>query len=225
MANATPSAGQNQSEVFYLESTNNGKDWMTAGNMGTPIKITNYQAGGFKVVAYDDVAAVYDYSDNLHIIWNTYASGNTNDVTLWHWSAGGGVRKIGSHSASSGCDPGDWNLILAKMTAGVEYQALDSAYNYIYATYTKFRDGDISAAKFANGDIYLKASSNGGVTWGPEINLTNTSSDGCAAGDCESEHWSSEVEDYKNSKLAKKIRKIGLGKQNGGGKRQAVKNR
>lgn len=36
---------------------------------------------------------------------------------------------------------------------------------------------------------------------------------------------SSEVEDYKNSKLTKKIRKIGLDKGNGGGKRQAVKNR
>ena len=36
---------------------------------------------------------------------------------------------------------------------------------------------------------------------------------------------SSEVEDYQNSKLAKKMRKIGLDKGNGGGKRQAVKNR
>ena len=36
---------------------------------------------------------------------------------------------------------------------------------------------------------------------------------------------SSEVEEYKNSKLGRKIRKIGLGKQSGGGKRQAVKNR
>jgi hypothetical protein len=36
---------------------------------------------------------------------------------------------------------------------------------------------------------------------------------------------SSEVEDYKNSKLTKKMRKIGLGKGNGGGKRQTVKNR
>ena len=36
---------------------------------------------------------------------------------------------------------------------------------------------------------------------------------------------SSEVEDYQNSKLSRKIRKIGLGKGNGGGKRQAVKNR
>jgi len=36
---------------------------------------------------------------------------------------------------------------------------------------------------------------------------------------------SSEVEDYKNSKLGRKIRKIGLSKQNGGGKRQAVRNR
>ncbi len=36
---------------------------------------------------------------------------------------------------------------------------------------------------------------------------------------------SSEVEDYKNSKLDRRIRKIGLGKGNGGGKKQAVKNR
>ena len=36
---------------------------------------------------------------------------------------------------------------------------------------------------------------------------------------------SSEVEDYKNSKFTKKVRKIGLCKGNGGGKSQAVKNR
>jgi hypothetical protein len=36
---------------------------------------------------------------------------------------------------------------------------------------------------------------------------------------------SSEVEDYQNSKLAKKMRKIDLGKGNGGGKKQTVKNR
>ena len=36
---------------------------------------------------------------------------------------------------------------------------------------------------------------------------------------------SSEVEEYKNNKLGRKIRKIGLGKQNGGGKRHVVKNR
>jgi len=36
---------------------------------------------------------------------------------------------------------------------------------------------------------------------------------------------SSEVEEYKNSKLGRKTRKISLGRGNGGGKRQAVKNR
>ncbi len=36
---------------------------------------------------------------------------------------------------------------------------------------------------------------------------------------------SSEVQDYQNSKLNGKIRKIGLGKGTGGGKKQVVKNR
>lgn len=36
---------------------------------------------------------------------------------------------------------------------------------------------------------------------------------------------SSEVEEYKNNRLGRKIRKIGLVKQNGGGKKQAVRNR
>ncbi|HEX9916799.1 MAG TPA: dockerin type I repeat-containing protein [candidate division Zixibacteria bacterium] len=183
-----------KNEVMYLESTNNGNDWMAAGNMGTPVQITSYGASGFRDRAYCDIAAVYDYNDELHIMWTTFTENNSNDVTLWHWSSITGIRKVSSAFATSSVDPGAWNLLIAKFTLGVGSDPSDTAFNYLYVNYTKFKEGDISAGGFANGDVCAKASSNGGLTWGQEINLTNTNSNGCAPGDCESEHWPSLAE-------------------------------
>ena len=188
-----------QNELMYLESTNNGNDWMLAGNMGTPVQITNYAAGGYVDRAWPDIAAVYDYNGVLHVVWTTYKSTDQNDVDLWHWSSTAGIRKVASATATDVVVPGVWNLLIAKPTLGVGCKVGDAAYNYLYVTYTKFRDGDISANGYANGDIYLKVSANGGLTWGPEINLTNTSTNGCAAGTCRSENWASiaeRVDDY-----------------------------
>jgi hypothetical protein len=167
---------------------------MEAGSMGTPVQLTNYETSGWEDRAWPDIAAVYDYNDNLHIIWCTRKYDNINNVTLWHWSASTGIRKISHTTASESVNPGTWNLLIAKFTLGVECIPDDSAYNYLYVTYTKFKEGDVAASEYANGDIYVKASSNGGLTWGPEINLTNTNSDGCTAGNCQSEHWSSIAE-------------------------------
>ncbi len=69
----------------------------------------------------------------------------------------------------------------------------------LYASYTYFIGDDnadpgphdCSLAGFANGEIFAQVSPNGGATWGPPVNLTNTSSNNCAAGNCFSEHWSS----------------------------------
>ncbi len=191
-------SSQSMNELRYFESTNNGNDWMEAGSMGTPVQLTNYGASGYIDRAYDDITAVYDYNDELHIIWTTYTVSDFNDITLWHWSSATGIRKVSSAFASPysipHVDPGAWNLLIAKFTLGVGSDPSDSAYNYLYVNYTKFKEGDISAGGFANGDICVKASSNGGLSWGPEINLTNTNSDGCLPGNCESEHWSSMAE-------------------------------
>jgi hypothetical protein len=190
-----------QNELMLLASTNNGNNWMAAGNMGTPVQLTNYGASGYIDRAYDDIAAVYDYNDNLHIIWTTYKSDYSNDVTLWHWSSVlPGIREITSLYDRPEVDPGAWNLLIAKPTIGVEYMPGDSAYNYLYIVYTRFWYGDISAGGYANGDLRLMASSNGGLTWrGPQeslasLNLTNTNSNGCTPGNCESEHWASIAE-------------------------------
>jgi len=187
-------ASQTQNELEYVESTNNGQDWIDAGTIPAPIRLTDYAAGLYEDRAYDDVAVVYDLNDELHIMWTTYKSTDANDVSLWHWTLAQGIRKAGFASASSAVDPGAWNLLIAKFNLGVGCKIGDPAYNYLYFSYTKFVEGDISASEFANGDIYVKASSNFGLSWGPETNLTNTNSNGCTPGNCFSEHWSSLAE-------------------------------
>jgi hypothetical protein len=186
-------SSQTQNEVMYMESIDNGDDWIASGTM-TPVQITDYAAGGYQYSAIWDLAAAYDYNDELHIVWTTYRDSYFKDVSLWHWSSSTGIVKVRSAITSSTIGPGTYNLIISKFTLGVGYNPLDSAYNYLYLTYTEFKNGDKSAGGYSNGDIYVQASSNGGLTWGPETNLTNTNSNGCTPGNCESEHWSSMAE-------------------------------
>ncbi|TET68367.1 MAG: T9SS type A sorting domain-containing protein, partial [Candidatus Zixiibacteriota bacterium] len=45
-----------------------------------------------------------------------------------------------------------------------------------------------------NGELYVCGSDNGGATWSPRINVTNTPTPDCWPGECESDHWSSLAE-------------------------------
>ncbi len=179
-------------EVKYLESTNNGSDWMATGNMGTPHQVTNYSLDCNTSAMYD-IAAVYDYKDILHIMWTTTVYNNWGEVTLWHWSQQSGEIKPVNSAHSWYRYPtytGAWNMLIAKMTMGVTTK--DS--NYLYCVYTEFNDNDRSDLGWGNGDLFAQASSNRGLSWGPEMNLTNTNTNGCAPPACSSEHWASVAE-------------------------------
>jgi hypothetical protein len=187
-------------EIYYVESTNNGTDWMVAGSMGPIYQITNYGANNWQDywTHFPEIATVYDYDDVLHIIWTTCEPGDIDSRTLWHWSPVSGIREVSTRVVTADC--GDSNYAIAKPTVGVGTAfdngviIDDSTENYLYVVYTGFSDDDTSAGGFANGDLYKIVSSNGGLTWGPEVNLTNTNSDGCTAGNCQSEHWASIAE-------------------------------
>jgi hypothetical protein len=139
------------------------------------------------------VAAVYDFNDNLHIVWVTSSADATYDNTLWHWSEGTGVSKVATNRVQT-ANPGTFMLSINKMTLGVGANPADTAYNYLYLLYSKYSDDDASAAGNANSEVYLKASTNAGASWGPEINLTNTPSDNCLPGECHSEVYASIAE-------------------------------
>jgi hypothetical protein len=201
---------QTGNDIYYLESTNGGEDWLNSGfpewpDIGTNItqfkKTDNYKA-------YCDIAAVYDYSDKLHIIWNAHrlntetGAYNFDDVALMHWSAGTTGQLCGTppdtfrvryNVIAAGeweAVAGAWNRNMAKIGAGVGVSG-GSNYNYIYCNWTQFNPNDVADNGYTNGEIYVSVSTNSGKTWDAPRNVTNSPDAGCLADDCDSDHWSS----------------------------------
>ncbi len=202
-----PVGAQLENDIYYIESED-GITWDWA--LGK-VNVTDYTAPpDDSLRAYTDVAAVYDYDDNLHIIWNAQYVYNrpegyfTSFLTqLYHYDTGSGEISLVAESDSvwseSGCDTGAWNLHIAKMSLGVH-----EASGGVFAAYTAFIDTlDCSAggqnSGWANGEIFMAYSADGGLSWSEPENLTNSPSPNCAPGDCDSDHWSSlgnKVDDY-----------------------------
>ena len=177
-----------ENDVYYIESRN-GVIWPW---LDGKINITNYGSG--PLFAGADCDAVYDYNDNLHVIWNAQIvsdSGLGDIAYFYHYDAATGVISLITSSPpdwpDSGCDPGAWNRPVCKMSIG------SSGDNVLFVTYTRFDPGDCSAGGYANGEIYAQYSSDGQV-WSAPINLINSPTPGCLAGDCDSDHWSSMAE-------------------------------
>jgi len=109
-------------DVYYIESTNGGQDWIDAGSFSgiTKNNITNYTSSDFER-AYDDLSAVYDYDDSLHISWNAHwfdeSTGqySTRYTSLYHWSSQAGIRKI-AFGYWPETNPGIHNRNLCKMS-------------------------------------------------------------------------------------------------------------
>jgi hypothetical protein len=195
---------QYNNDVYYIESTNNGDDWLDGTHWGPPLvkhNITQYPTGGTER-AYTDVSACYDYNDSLHIAWNgcyydSVAGEPGYAANLYHWSKATGKVMIAPGQWEN-TQPGAWNRNISKMSIS----ALDPIYHpggnpdsvYLFVTWTQFNPGDTSASGMGNGDIYGAVSNDGGLAWTPGYNLTNTQTPGCLLGNCLSEHWSSMAE-------------------------------
>jgi hypothetical protein len=209
---------QYDNNVMYLESTD-GLSWNVASGR---VNITNYPQiarGDTTLRAYTDVDAVYDYANNLHIIWNAaYVTHDSADEmivlyhsALFHWSQATGINIIYDHPVREWpCDMGAWNLSISKMSIGV-----DADSNFLYVTFTRFDPNDYASfdslsgtfnpcggdnsMPCGNGDIFMTWSRNNGNTWATPVNLTNSPSPGCLTGECDNDNWSSlaeRVDDY-----------------------------
>jgi len=218
-------------DVFYTESDSNGYEWFpqydgtwppTVAN-GMLLNVTQYPAD-YPERAYTDVAACYDYEDNLHIVWNSCSydpsTGNPPSfyARLMHWvntdAPGINNATVVASGYPEGFEflgkmevypwwlwpdikPGDWNRSVCKPSIS----AMDTIYHpdepsYLFCTWTQFDPGDSSVEGYGNGDIYGSVSGDGGASWWPIYNLTNTKTPDCdpdAEYPCLSEHWSSMV--------------------------------
>jgi subtilase family serine protease len=204
-----PNHSEVSGDVYYIESTNCGQDWIDAGSFDNISKnnITNYSVQD-TIRAYWDLAALYDYNNNLHILWTTPGYWELQDSAtidacfLWHWSQSSGISLVSDGWEPS--RPGKRNRTISKMSTGV-----NPTNNYLYTVWTKFDISDTASWRivwnndyqkydtvpgYSNGEIYASASSDGGWTWDIPRNLTNTQTPGCQAGECESDHWSSLAE-------------------------------
>ncbi|MCP4632613.1 MAG: T9SS type A sorting domain-containing protein, partial [candidate division Zixibacteria bacterium] len=178
-------------DVIYIDSEN-GVDW----DFDNKINITNYQWED-TIRATGGLDAVYDNYGDLHVIWvvaGYWADEGVITVDrslLYHWSESSGITRV--HRAWHPSFPGAWNRSCSKPSIGVD------ALNNLYVIWTHFDTLDVSAGGYSNGDIHMSSSTDNGETWSNPYNLTNSSSDGCLAGDCNSDHWSSlaeKVDDY-----------------------------
>jgi len=174
---------QYNNDICYYESTD-GVTWDFAFGM---VNVTNYQLMD-TLRAYTDCEAVYDYNDNLHLLWNTpyYDEPNgqisVDACLLFHWSQATGITMVANGWWVSA--PGAWNRSISKMSLGVDQN------NNIFALWTQFTDDDKSVGAWSNGELYISYSTDGGATWSASENITNTPTPDCWPGECDSDHWS-----------------------------------
>lgn len=185
-------------DIAYVESRVNGDDWIDGSNYPpADNNITNYGCSYPEDErAWYDVNACYDYDDSLHIVWSTFGFPDVGYFDpsvskLYHWSKETGTKMITS-AVWGATDPGHYTANIAKMSIS----AVDPAFhppdsNFLYCIWVQFDSSDTSAGGYGNGDIYGAGSRDGGATWGPSYNLTNTKTPDCVAGDCLSENWPS----------------------------------
>ncbi len=175
--------------VVYMESTNNGTTW------GPIVNITNYQTSD-TVRAYNDVSGVYDASDNLHLVWAGHLVTGGNIYTagaVFHWSAATGIDCISGPGTISGtfwwsvsATPGTWSLCTGRPSLSI-----DAADNLFCVFSAQRNDDDSSAGGFINMDLYGTGSANGGNTWSPTFNITNSHTPGGAPGACDDDRFPS----------------------------------
>jgi hypothetical protein len=173
-------------DIFYIQSSD-GQNWDWQNGK---VDVTNYN-DSLLIVGYD-CDAVYDYNDDLHIVWNAqryYRSGDADSIYIRHFDILteqiSVVAVLPPWPDSSGI--GAWNNALCKMSIAAGPDPL------FVVTYTRFNPDDFSLGGYANGEIYLQFSGNG-QDWSNPLNITNSPSPNCAAGYCNSDNWSSLAE-------------------------------
>jgi hypothetical protein len=188
-------AQSSDADMWYIESKNYGDDWINGfGNNGgdTAINITHYGPGdaygnGVRAAGYH--SAVYDENDSLHIVWIglLYNSGAVaSECFIYHWSKATGISQVadGTYNLpdAAGHARGAGTNLVDPFIAVHDSISNTLRYNFLYVTWNQFGPftpattdtEDVSVKGIANGEIYIKASTNSGLTWGEPLNISNS---------------------------------------------------
>lgn len=190
--------------VFYLESTNNGTNWLAfpaAGPPPAPTQISSYSAAAGTQTASLHLTTTYDQSGTLHAMWDEQQASGSDHVAIKHWNKlRGTVRDVTFAYWDNPVSNGVFTDNLSKLSMGIGDGATTCGgspnLNYVYCTYTQMGGNtapqlndysDEASVEgrnggYMNGEVYLVASNSGGNTWSPAVNLTNTKTPGCNPG-------------------------------------------
>jgi hypothetical protein len=182
--------------------------------------------GAFGCRPYTDVDGILDASPghNLHMAFSSalmysdtlfledptgssafpYYEWNLGRGQLWHLDADTGQwGHIAGYNSTlvedvpaAGSQPQAFRMLTDRPQL-----AVDPATGYLYCIWSQYSRDDISAAGYYNGEILARCSADNGATWGPAVNLTDTPSPGCLAGDCDAEDWASLAARVDNGRL------------------------
>ena len=186
---------QVKNDIYYVESSDGiNWDWEDGKT-----NITEYGQNGDSLFAYANIDAIYDYNDNLHIIWDAFwvtDDGIRNENFLYHYDIqSGAISFVESINIDLGaCQFYPWNRPINKMTLGVQEET-----GALYTVYTRFDPDDCSSSGYANGDLFTQYSIDGGLSWSLPVNITDSQSPDCIPGECYSDLWPSladKVTDY-----------------------------
>jgi len=203
-------------QVGYLESPDNGANWIAAGGYPNPIEpsvgpyvaITSYSSPtGAGPEAWTECTGEYDLEGIKHLVWIEQAiAGSGSDCFIQHWDEIHGTKTVATavgwtNSGMTGS--GDLWLSCPSIAFGDGATACSdgpgdqSNHNYIYVTFEQYggpsmnEAADKSSANFQNLEIYLAVSNNGGAGFSEPVNLTGTQSPNCDGStfgqDCASE--------------------------------------
>ncbi len=183
--------------IAYYESQTEGLGWLNGSELGASNKhiITNFtDPNGTQAFAH--ISTAYDHDGTLHIVWDEQRVANqTADVAICHWNnLRSTIRTVALGFWPTPYATGAWNLNLAKITLGIGdgstlcQSGATTNLNDLYVLYDRFggptqaEQDDHSVLGYYNGELYLNVSSDGGATWSPPQNLTNTKTPRCNPG-------------------------------------------
>ncbi|UCC80252.1 MAG: T9SS type A sorting domain-containing protein [Candidatus Zixiibacteriota bacterium] len=184
-----------RNDIMYIQSD----DGLTWDWRFGKVNVTNYGAPD-SLFAYIDIDAIYDYNDNLNLIWNAQwvtDAGVYYRTYLFHYSTGSQTITQMHETPGlwpAGCAYGVWNRAVTKMSFGVHEPS-----NTLFAVYAGFDSSDCSAGGYANGDLYMQFSANSGASWSTPLNLTDSQTPGCTPGNCDSDHWANVADNVDGS--------------------------
>ena len=175
------------------------------------------QARGDTLRAYLDIDLMFDNNDVLHAMFTTRGlwetpwdpaaalDGLSEASFIWHWREDTDSLNVVANGWWSVWDEsffgesGAWTSTIARPSMGID------ADGNIYCAYELRHDGsdpetiDLSQSGFANGDIMVTVSTDGGYNWAEPTNITNTRSNAAAPGACFSEVFPSLAEEVGDS--------------------------